>query len=68
MANTKKGRVVMDKAKTTKATEKTVDTFRQITSNTPPEVVNSYKQLIIKFGKGLPVASSGEVLNRRVRW
>ena len=45
-----------------------VEIVRKVAEKTPEEVSVSYQKLLREFEKGLPVASSGEVLNRRVKW
>lgn len=42
--------------------------IKKMVENPPEEVVKTYRLLLTRLNKGLPRATSGEVLNSRVKW
>lgn len=49
-------------------TPEQIKELTQLVENPPPEVLETYRRLLDDLRKGLPPASSPEVLNSRMDW
>ena len=51
-----------------KITKEEIKEIEDAVRNPPRSVIDAYKKSIEELNKGLPVATSGEVLNSRADW